>query len=250
MAWFLVALILPWLAIYPWISSCMGQCAEGWPRRWLSACLAIGFGLGLSSLAFFLGLQLGTPTAARYCAVEAAAWVILGLFGLVALRRSARPARCAVPTPSRGRGAKILLAVFLLTMVLAIAGTAGVYRGLPHGDGDAWAIWNQRARFLFRGGPEWKQAFSPLFAHPDYPLLIPAANARLWTWLGADRPWVPWLVGILFTFATVGTLAAATGALRSRAQGLLAGLALLGSVSYLAHGAPICRRAALVFLSG
>jgi hypothetical protein len=237
MAWFLVALILPWLATYPWISSWMGRCTQGWPRCWLSACLAIGFGLGLSSLAFFLGLQLGAPTGATYCAVEVAVWAVGGVFGLMALRRSARSAPCAVPAPSRGRGAKILAAVFLLALILAIAGTAGVYHRLPHGDGDAWAIWNQRARFLFRGGPEWKQAFSPVFAHPDYPLLIPAANARLWTWLGADRPWVPWLVGILFTFTTVGTLAAATSALRSRAQGLLAGLALLGSASYLAHGA-------------
>ena len=122
-------------------------------------------------------------------------------------------------------------------MVLAAIGAVGIYWQTPLGDWDAWTIWNQRARFLFRAGQQWRQAFSPEFAHTDYPLLLPSSNARLWSYLGTDCPWAPWLLGTLFTFATVGVLVSGVCRLRSRSQGLLAGLVLLGMVPFVQRGA-------------
>ena len=58
----------------------------------------------------------------------------------------------------------------------------------PHGQFDAWYIWNARARFLFRGGAYWADGFSPLVAHADYPLLIPLIISILLARLTA-----PWL---------------------------------------------------------
>ncbi len=62
-------------------------------------------------------------------------------------------------------------------------------------------------------------------------------NVRLWSYLGVDPSWTPWLVGCLFTFATLGVLAAGVTRLRSRSQGLLAGMTLLGIASFLQQGA-------------
>jgi hypothetical protein len=53
---------------------------------------------------------------------------------------------------------------------------------LPHGEWDAWAIWNLRAAFLSVPDAHWRDGFTPLlkWSHPDYPLLLPSSVARLW----------------------------------------------------------------------
>jgi 4-amino-4-deoxy-L-arabinose transferase-like glycosyltransferase len=132
---------------------------------------------------------------------------------------------------------KPLCVVMGVALVFALIGVVGGYGAAPLGDWDAWALWNLRARFLFRAGEQWRQAFSPVFTHTDYPLLVPCTNARCWCYLGTDPEWGPWLVGSLFTFATVGILATGVCRLRSRCQGLLAGLVLLGTVSFFWRGA-------------
>jgi hypothetical protein len=68
---------------------------------------------------------------------------------------------------------------------------------LPHGSWDAWAIWNMRARFLYRGGVHWAQAFSEkyLWSHPDYPVLVPGNVARIWDYRGEKK--MPEAVGFL-----------------------------------------------------
>ncbi|HEY9897909.1 MAG TPA: glycosyltransferase family 39 protein [Pantanalinema sp.] len=109
----------------------------------------------------------------------------------------------------------------------------------PHGGWDAWAIWNLRARFLFRGEAHWTDAFSETLAwsHPDYPLLLPAAIARAWHYGALETQLVPALIGFMFTFATVGLMVWGVGRLRGRSQGLLAGLVLLGTPFFVQHGA-------------
>jgi len=109
----------------------------------------------------------------------------------------------------------------------------------PHGNWDAWAIWNMRARFLFRGGVLWEDAFSNIihWSHPDYPLLIPGVIARCWRYIGNETTVVPVLIAMLFTFATVGLLVSSLSILRSKNQGLLAGLVILGTPFFIVHGA-------------
>ncbi|MCS6850029.1 MAG: hypothetical protein NZ700_02530, partial [Gemmataceae bacterium] len=114
-----------------------------------------------------------------------------------------------------------------------------ICRGGPHGGWDAWAIWNLRARFLYRAGDDWGLAFSDRLAwsHPDYPLLLPANVVRGWLWAGSETLAVPQLLAGLFTLGTTGVLIAALTLLRSATVGLLAGAVLLSSPLFLEVGA-------------
>jgi len=78
-------------------------------------------------------------------------------------------------------------------MVLAAAAIWLHMRLMPHGETDAIAIWNLRARSLLRGGREWAAVLSPAigWSHPDYPLLLPLTVARLWSYAGSETTAVP-----------------------------------------------------------
>jgi hypothetical protein len=102
------------------------------------------------------------------------------------------------------------------------------YRIAPHGIEDAISIWNLRARFFFRGGDHWTDAFSPINWHGDYPLLLPCEVARSWTWAGGESTLIPALLALSFPLATLALLTGAISFLRGPSQGLLAGLVLLG----------------------
>lgn len=109
----------------------------------------------------------------------------------------------------------------------------------PHGEWDAKAIWNLHARFLFRGMEHWHDYLTPLlhWSHPDYPLLLPAAVARMWSLIGGEFPVVPIGIAFLFTFATVALLVGGVTMLHGKIKGLLAGILLLGTPNFIAHGA-------------
>jgi hypothetical protein len=200
-------------------------------------CLTIGIGVGLSSCTYFLWLFFVGPPGKLFHVCELAAFATAGLVGFVLVRAcskfSEKPQSVSL---GLGRWHTFLVIAFVADLVLSAFGAIGAYFNEPLGEWDAWAIWNLRARLLFNSGEQWRQAFSPIFQHPDYPLLIPANNARFWSYLGMDYTWTPWLLGCIFTFATVGILVASVSRLRSQSQGLLAGLVLLGMVPFLRHG--------------
>jgi hypothetical protein len=109
----------------------------------------------------------------------------------------------------------------------------------PHGIGwDAFAIWNLHARFLYRGGADWQDGFTPViqWSHPDYPLLLPAGIAHFWRYWGNDSPLVPGIVALIFTFSTVGLLFSGLSALRGRSQGFLGSLVLMGTPFFAEQG--------------
>jgi hypothetical protein len=121
-------------------------------------------------------------------------------------------------------------------VLLCALGVSGWYLWRhPHGDWDAWAIWNLRARFLYRGGEQWTAAFSPHLAwsHPDYPLLVSGAVARGWSYAGQETMFVPRLIACLFGAATVGLLMSVLALLRGPGQGYLGGLVLLATPYFL-----------------
>ena len=238
MAWFAASLLLPWLAAYVLVGCCDRAARHDWATIFLRLGLAVGVGVGLSSCGYFLWMFLVGPPGKLYHASDLTVCAAISLFGLV-FRPAAATACNASELPSAAglRWQRLLVAAFVAALTLAVLGAVGVYWRNPLGDWDAWAIWNLRARFLFRAGDQWQQAFAPMFYHPDYPLLVPSSNARLWSYLGAESTWAPWLLGVLFTLATVGVLTAGLWRLRSRSQGLLAGLAILGMVPFLQRGA-------------
>lgn len=87
-------------------------------------------------------------------------------------------------------------------LIFVSAGIAQTIRQ-PDGNWDAWAIWNARARSLYRTAGDVRLAVSPLrnlagfTTHPEYPLLLPAAVAIGWTLLGGETAMVPALLSVL-----------------------------------------------------
>lgn len=109
----------------------------------------------------------------------------------------------------------------------------------PHGNWDAWAMWNLRARFLFRGGDHWRDMFSEAFEgrHPDYPLLLPAMVAKSWYYLGTESVIVPILWALLFALGVAAFLFAGLSLLRGRKQACLGTSILLATPFFAQHAA-------------
>jgi hypothetical protein len=233
----IAGLLTPWFFAYALVRR--GDPGHPAGGRWLHACLAVGIGMGLSSCTCFLWSLCVTWPGTAFWIVESFGFAVAGLV-LMAAPRRARPSTAAAPTmtPPRLRCWHMLLAgVFITVLALDAIGLWGRYAANPHGQWDAWSKWNMRARMFFGLGDRWRQAFEP--GHPDveYPLLVPLTNARCWSCLGRDPPWVPAAVGALFALATAGVLAAGVARLRSRALGLLAGTVLLGTEAFISLSA-------------
>jgi hypothetical protein len=209
-----------------------------WPRARVSMtemptmlALGVGLGLGLSSAGFFVGL-VGLGSAKVYFVMEVAGLALLIGFALRRARSGALTAsRRPVDRPSASPFVSWLLvpgfAVSLIAAALSFGYRSATY---PHGGWDAASIWNLRARFLFRGADHWRDAFSNLlgtWTHADYPLLVPGATARAWSFIGSEPQIVPILLGLLFALATAFLLLGALTSLRSSGQGLLAGILVL-----------------------
>jgi hypothetical protein len=219
-----------------------------WPRTLASLtdlplilALGAGLGLGLSSVGFFVGL-VGSGSSTVYFVVEVVGLaVLLGLL-LRRIRSGAMPVR--LRSGGRPTGPPyvswLLAPGFAVSLIAALVTFSYRSATYPHGGWDAATIWNLRARFLFRGADHWRDAFSDLlgtWTHADYPLLVPGAAARAWSFIGSEPQAVPILLGLLFTFAMAFMLLGALASLRSRGQGLLAAIVLLCCNSLVYEGA-------------
>jgi hypothetical protein len=209
------------------------------PPRWslhivFLFALGTGLGIGIASCLYFLCLVLAGPNSlvlAGFGAVLAAAAILRGMrakYRGVALEWAPGPA-----TPG------YLTGLFLLAV--AIATTMFVVHSVnkPHGEWDAWSIWNLKARFLFRGGESWKDVFSSQIpaSHPDYPLLLPSIVAMCWTLARVESISVPIAVAFLFTLGACGLLISSIGVLRGKTQALGAGIVLVSTSSFIQLGA-------------
>lgn len=219
-----------------------------WPQRrppvsdlLLILALGAGLGLGVSAAAFFAWL-VGFGPSKAYFVLELLGLAVLVGFVLRRLRQGA----AGLPSTGRGEPARVayvswlLIPGFVLSLLIAILTFAFRSATSPHGGWDAAMIWNLRARFLFRGADHWRDAFSDLqgtWTHADYPLLVPGSVARAWSLIGSDTIVVPILVASLFVLATAVLLLAALSGLRSRGQGMLAGIMLLCSHPLVWQGA-------------
>ena len=144
----------------------------------------------------------------------------------------ARPARTGSPL-------HILTAViFSAALVSSLISFAVAFLKEPHGRWDAWLIWNMHARFLFRGGEGWREAFASGldWSHWDYPLLLPLSIARGWTYTGGEGIHLPAVMGFFFTFLLLGLLLTSLSLLRGRIQGFLGAMVLMGTPFFIYMG--------------
>ena len=220
--------------------------AAGWPRShaslsvWLmKLSLAAGFGLGTSSAAYFAGRMVAGD---HFLAIDLFLLTALVVLYILARRRTGPTAS---PDPVGDIAASpglspLLIGSFVIAIAAALYDTVARVLAHPHGDGwDAFAIWNLHARFLFRGGSHWRDGFNALipWSHPDYPLLVPAATARFWSYLGHDSPAVPAIIGLVYTFSAITLSMSSLWYLRGRNASLLAGITLSATPFFAQQGA-------------
>ena len=231
----LVAVALGLLAL-----ACVGWNGAAAPRNPLAAFLAVGLGLGLSSCVLFVSLLALDGPSRRLPVVELVLLLALGGGALAAARRPGlRPLAAAATAPAGERGPALLRAALALAAACAAVAFGIQSATRPQGGWDAWMTWNMHARAIFRGGEHWRAVLAslPAWSHPDYPLLVSGSVVRIWAYAGRETALAPVLVGALFTFATAGVLYAGVSAIRSRMQGALAALLLLGTKFFVLHGA-------------
>lgn len=129
--------------------------------------LTIGAGIGCTGILYFLSLVLHLPFIVILPLIAAAIYMLVRWMNPKQLIQGASEK----PT---GKFPAIILAVclFLLT-------NKTYYIATQYGQWDAWAIWNLHASYLT--SPQyWKNLFlNTSFAHPDYPLVLPAVVAFL-----------------------------------------------------------------------
>ena len=238
-----LSLLLPVAAGVLWVPSFPPGRRGAFTDRAFRLCLGTGIGLGAASLLYFFLLSVpGHGSRPRLLLLEI---LLFSSLGYLAVRYAGDrpPGSSPEPDPEVYSAPRWVLPPLAALFSLLMAGVilAGIFLTFerPHGGWDAWAIWNLRARFLFRGGEFWRDAFSPLLSeiHPDYPLLIPGLVARGWTYLGRDAVSYPAVVAVLYTLSTVGMVASAVALLRGSLQGILAGIAVACTPVFLRHGA-------------
>ena len=249
------------------ISSVIGYCVVSliWPSRRSGASdlivrcsLAAGVGQGIASCNFFLWLVVFGSPGRGSIVVEV---VLLAILLLVLVYRVKRK-RGSPPEAERDPGVAsegtslklkhgwLLTAAFYTSLVSTVAGIVIASLRFPNGWWDAWAIWNLRARGILRGGEHWRDSLSDLtlWAHPNYPLLLPTSVARGWVYTGAETAAVPAALSLLFTIGTVALLCSALAELRSKWQGYVAGVVLLGYTTFTFYGGSQIADPPLMFL--
>jgi hypothetical protein len=220
--------------------------AAAWALRLLAGG---GLGLGLASCLYFMALAAGL---ARFIPlIDLAACLLLGIFAFVLYRRGAAGPELELPElkdpqisppPERQKRSPwlILLAgIFSVELAASVVSFAMAFFREPHGRWDSWLIWNMHARFLYRGGDHWRDAFASGldWSHWDYPLLLPLSIVRSWSYMGGEHSLIPALIAFVFTFLTLGLLTAALAFLKGASPGLLAAMVLMGTPFFIAMGA-------------
>jgi hypothetical protein len=195
--------------------------------------LGIGAGAGVASSLWFLSLLAAGPNFP--------VWALAGGLAAMAVIAIALTRRQGTPL-TWVEGAEppwYLRAIFLAAIALAVITFLVAVSNNPHGDEGAWSIWNLRARFLFRAGAFWRDAFSSdlRWSHPGYPLLLPGLVTLCWKLAGQESTGAPIAIAFLFALGTAGVLTSALGVLRGKTYALAGGTLLLGTASFVALGA-------------
>jgi hypothetical protein len=218
-----VSLLLPVLAIWIWLSGTRGAT--------LRLVLAFGAGIGVSSMTTLWLVQAGLVIGRPFVAVDAVVWIALAAAGAWYRWRRRPPAHdTSGPVPPPAIHWPILI-VFLVVAGLAAGTALQEYLTSPHGEWDAWAVWNHKARFLVRGGERWTDQLSITWSNPTHPLLVPLAVARLWAYAQSEATAIPATLAALFGFGCAAVVMGSLGLKQPRA--LIAGAVILAPSLFL-----------------
>ncbi len=234
---FVLAFLSPIVMGYVLISLCWPDTTMTYPLFWLKICLSTGIGFGLASLtSFFTLLVAGSANILVTFLLEA---VVIGLFVII-VRQRQQPLFPTLLGNSEEPTTLSKLLAFVFYASLLLAAGVFIFRSFenPHGEPDAFYLWNACARFLFRSGEEWRSMFTArTWSHPDYPLLVPANILRLWSAYGKETFISPNVFAFFSTFSTIGMLVSALWILRGRTQASLGGIILTSTPYFVKHGA-------------
>lgn len=167
--------------------------------------LSMGLGLGISAYILFFSFLFLDRLDTFF--VVAGHLAVLALFAFLG-RRSFGKKDFSGMSLEKFKSAginQIIPLVLLAAAGLILYLNAGLY---PFGGWDAWSCWNLKAKFLFLGGPYWKNVFDPTLwrSSPHYPLLLPLVNVWGWMWTKDTTHLIPLINSILFSLITIGLL--------------------------------------------
>lgn len=237
----LVAWLLPFIVAWLLVSLTTSTIRESIAAYFLRLALSLPIALGLGSFTYYLWLLAIGPPNRTFIVAETITLTLFALVFALLLRTRHRPTirkTISINQALAQTSAALVAAVAILT-ALAVVTLVAESRAAPHGHWDASSIWNLHARFLARGGIHWTDAFNPQisWSHPDYPLLLPAAVARSWLYLGGESQLAPASIAVVSTLTIVALLGSGIALLRDPTLGLLAALALLATDPLIRVGA-------------
>lgn len=217
-----------------------------WPSKTINELLVVmgisfGLGLGILSIFLFIWLLVFGAEYREFLLFENTLLIFLIALFFYAIKKG----KIVFNNDTHPKGPvdltffKNLSKIFYILIVFSLASFALRSVREPHGAWDALAIWNLHARFIFSGEESWRSLFSNLldWSHPDYPLLLPLGIVNGWIRVGFESTTVPALFAFLFTFSIVLLLWSSIKILRTESQGVLAGLAILGTSAFITLGA-------------
>ncbi len=250
------AYILPLILAYLVIGLCLRRSLATAPlllQSLIYACLAVGLSFGLTSIGLFLWLNVARQAGSAYIIVELMSCSGIAAASLWAGRHlntvSNAGDRISFRDAIHGlsRVQVLALAGFGIGCLFVLVWLLYFVLQLPHGEWDAWAIWNMRARYLYRAQEFWPVAFNTLMPHTDYPLLIPLTVMRGWVYLGTETQIIPAFVSVAFAVAVLCLLVTALVYLRGMLAGLAAGSVLIATPFFFQQGAAQTADVPLVF---
>jgi hypothetical protein len=203
------------------------------------AVFSLLIGIGAASLWTFAWMIGSGTLGASFLAADVGLWTILTMSVAFAARSPLGSDKCTSGSPRQRLAPLTVIAGGLLVFALfvAVAHLVRVAEWLPHGDYDAWAIWNHRARCIFRAAGTAQGPFHGCTAAQlEYPLLIPLSVARLWAYAGETTA-APLSLAFTFTLAGALIVAFAVSRVSGDVAGAAAGLLILGTPRYLYWGA-------------
>lgn len=221
--------MLAWILLLAIVASGFALVRAIWPAPWrwspadpIRLALAPVAGLGLASLLFYLvRIAAGLPPMAAIAALLAA--------GAAAAAIARRRTTTEESAGHSGKAPFWIWVLFAASAALSLLTVTMMDSIAPHGEWDAWSIWNLRARFLVRA-PNMQIPFVALldWSHPDYPLMVSASIALLWTAAAEESQSIAAAVQMLFLIAAIAVPFTVLRHLRGSAIAAIAAIAIIG----------------------